>query len=393
MPRAIKNESWISAYLRYTAFQESPSLYHLWTAIFILASTLKRNVFFDRGFYVLFTNLYVGLIGPSAVVSKTTATDIGIDLWLDTIPDGELMKEKITPWAIYDRLGILTTRFGHSCATIYAPEMRTFINASYREEIVTLLTSYYGCPKSAPYETKSGGKINIENVCLNIVACSTPEWLMTGLSGSDIGGGFTGRWIYVYRDRTTRNAPCPEDGITPEWEALKLKLAIDLFEISTIQGQFKFSDSAKMMYKSWYRGRKKEWVDERLFGYYGRKRDTVLKIAMILAIAEPSFRDFTLTIEHLKAAFDLLKHVEKDMGNAFSGVTFSESTKMLDRVLRQINNEFGKTKQKVKFSKLARMNQHYVNAAELDQVLESLIKMDHIDYGTDNKGKKVYWPI
>ena len=81
------------------------------------------------------------------------------------------------------------------------------------------------------------------------------------------------------------------------------------------------------------------------------------------------------------------------MGNAFSGVTFSESTKMLDRVFRQIINEFSKTGQKVKFSKLARMNQHFVNSPELETILDSLTKMDNIEYGTDNKGKRVYWPI
>lgn len=393
MTRAIKNESWISAYLRYTLGQESPELFHKWTAISILASTLKRNVFFDQGFYVIYPNLYIGIIGPSAKVKKTTAVNIGINLWKDAISDAELMSKKITPWAIYERMGILTTKIGSACATIYSPEMKNFISTSYKEDIVTLLTAYYDCPDNEDYETKGGGITPIKNVCLNVIACSTPEWLVTGISGSEIGGGYTGRWLFAYRNKSDRNSPCPEDIVTPEWEELKLKLAIDLFNISTIQGQFKFTSSAKMFWKSWYRTREKEWKDERLFGYYGRKPATILKLSMIIAISEPTFNRFEVTIKHLQAAFSLLSELEQDMGNAFSGVTFSESTKMLDRVFRQIINEFSKTGQKVKFSKLARMNQHFVNSPELETILDSLTKMDNIEYGTDNKGKRVYWPI
>ena len=378
----VLNENWITSYLRYTQNQESPEIFHLWSAISIIAAALRRKVFFDKGHYIIYPNFYIGLIGPTAVVSKTTAAEIAVPLLMKAVPDIVLMQEKATPWAVYDWLNKATMKNGEANILIYAPEMRTFLSQSYREEVITLLTSLYGCPDNAPYITKQGGISEIKNVSLNILACSTPEWLMTGLTGTDIGGGFTGRWMYIYADFSHRCEPFPEDGMTTEKQELYKKLGVDLGEINNIKGQFIMTDDAKRYYENWYNKRRKEWKDERLFGYYARKRVTVYKLAMILSIAEDD--SLIIDMARLKLAFELLTQAEKDMPKAFSGVTFSESTKFLDRIMNQIEKEG-----KMKFSKLARMNQHFLDSIELERVVNDLVQQERIrPIFIDRKGKK-----
>jgi hypothetical protein len=50
--------NWIADYIKYASYQESPPLFHKWTAISTLAATLNRNVFIQRGYNRLYPNLY-----------------------------------------------------------------------------------------------------------------------------------------------------------------------------------------------------------------------------------------------------------------------------------------------------------------------------------------------
>ena len=70
-------EDWLTSYLEYTSEQESPQLFHLWVGMNVIASTLERRVWVDRGYYRLYPNLYVCLVGARARVRRTTAGKMG----------------------------------------------------------------------------------------------------------------------------------------------------------------------------------------------------------------------------------------------------------------------------------------------------------------------------
>ena len=79
MERECKS-GFISTYLKYVEPQESPAIFHTWTAISTIANVLRRRVWIERGYYTLYPNLYVILVSSSGVGKKSTCIDQGMEL-------------------------------------------------------------------------------------------------------------------------------------------------------------------------------------------------------------------------------------------------------------------------------------------------------------------------
>ena len=350
----------------YTQFQEAPEVFHTWVGLSILASTVRRTIVLPRGYFNIYPNLYIALVAPSGF-SKSVAANIGTNI-LTTIKDIDVLKEKLTSYFILDYFDKLTKSKGECCVTIYAPEMRNFLGDLNKTETVTLLTSFYECPDSPAYRTKGGGVLLFKNVCINLLACSTPEWLTLGTTTDEIAGGFTGRFVYVYADSTNRSFPFPEDFITPDIMDLKDDLINDLNHIKTIKGQFVLTAQAKAEYIGWYNRRKDECRDERLVSYYERKRDLVFKVAMLLSIAQ----DDSLVIDEdiLRQTWKMLAALEVNMSKAFSGVVDDPALKYKDYVVAQLAKSPGMCMTK---SQLLRQNWNKFDGLVLDRIIINLV--------------------
>jgi len=365
MPRVCTN--WLKSYIDYTSFQEAPESFHTWVGLSILASTTKRNIYLPRGYFNIFPNLYIALVAPSGF-SKSSAANIGANTILSQIKEVDLLKEKLTSWFLLDYFDQLTKAKGECCVTIYAPEMRNFLGDLNKTEIVTLLTSFYECPDSPAYRTKGGGVLQFKDVCINLLACSTPEWLTLGTTTDEIAGGFTGRFVYVYEESTTRSFPFPEDFITSRVTDIRQDLITDLNEIKNLKGQFVITDQAKAEYIVWYINRKDECRDERLVSYYERKRDLVFKVAMLLSISQ----DDSLVIDEdiLHSTWKILAQLETNMSKAFSGVVDDPALKYKDFVVAQIAKEPG---MEITRSALLRKNWNKFDGQILDRIVTNLI--------------------
>src|SRR5947207_3397491 len=53
----------------------------------IIAASLKRNVWVDRGFYRLYPNLYTVLVGPTAGPKKSTCAKMAAKVLLTAFPE------------------------------------------------------------------------------------------------------------------------------------------------------------------------------------------------------------------------------------------------------------------------------------------------------------------
>ena len=376
MPRQCAN--WLETYLRYTAYQEAPYKYHTWVGLSILASTIQRSVCLPRGYFKIFPNLYVALVGPTGF-SKTTSADIGIEL-LEQLKTSDVMKEKLTSWFLLEYFDKLTQSKGECCVSIYAPEMRTFLGDLNKTELVTLLTSFFGCPNSPAYRTKGGGILKFKDVCINLLACSTPEWLTLGTSTDEIAGGFTGRFVYVFEDTTNRSMPFPEDFVTQDILDLRTDLIADLKHIYKLKGDFIISDQAKAEYINWYNKRKSECTDERLIGYFERKRDLIFKIAMLLSISQ----DDSLVIDEdtLHETWKLLTALEVKMVEAFAGVVDDPSLKYKDLIVSQIAKAPGMT---ISRAQILRLNWNKFDSVVLDRIIQNLAEANMVSQKTLHK--------
>lgn len=335
--------NFIEAYVDYTRNQEATEKIHRWVAISIIAAALERKVVLDRGYYKLFPNLYTFIVGASGIVRKSTSTGIGVDL-LRCLDHFNIMSERVTAASLIEQLQRSGSTFmvgnkemRQSATFCYASELQVFLGEVFGS-LPELLTTFYDCqPNDATkpwvYETKGSGQTKIYGPCLNILGASTPTWLTRAIPASEMEGGFSSRVIFV-----VENAPPSKfvawPAVAEGGAAVREKLMQDLQRIHTLTGDYIVSDAARKWFEDWYQAHQtslmKAQKDARFSGYFGRKGDTILKIAMLLCVAESD--DLTLYERHLSLADVMLTELEQSMFDAFGSAGKNENAEDLKQV-------------------------------------------------------------
>ena len=225
---------------------------------------------------------------------------------------------------------------------IIASELSTMLgSASYADDLKFLLTDLYDNKVDDGYTTKKSGRIKLHNVNINLLGGSTPTWMARNFSEDAFGGGFMGRTIFVYQEEGTR-IPWPEK--SAELEVLEQMLIIDLQHISRLQGNFFVTAEAKDFYSDWYMNRKLE-AGTRMAGYFERKHIHLLKIAVVLAIAEGDTK--IIDVRHCKAALMLLEQVEDWMPDAFAYIGATTEAQVEQQILEFLRSRGGYAKSAV----------------------------------------------
>src|SRR3990167_9394656 len=282
--------NFMSIYLEYTSSNEAPTLFHKWTAITIVGAALSRKVFLNKDYYKVYPTHFTILVAPSGRCRKSVATGIGINL-LRNIEDINIIAEKITPEALINALHIVKKgkdkkSFVDSAGLIYAPELAVFIGRQkYNEGLVAMLTTLSDSPDEWSYRTKASGTVKLQNVSLSLLGASTADWIVEALPASVFGGGFMSRCIFVSQEDTPRSFPFPQIPVTNHKELLIEKLR----RYSEISGQFIFTQEAKKFYEDWYHYNKNIYIEDRkLAGYFERKPDHLIRLAMVLSVMSDS---------------------------------------------------------------------------------------------------------
>jgi hypothetical protein len=227
------------------------------------------------------------------------------------------------------------------------------------------LTDYYGCPAVDTVLTATQGTDKPEKIFVNILGCTVPNWLST-MPSDMVEGGFSSRTLYIVQSEPREANPRPI--ITPQLAQLYHNLIIDLQTISLISGEYTLTEGAEITYDTWYRiaYTRIDEHDPRLKAYFARKGEHVLKVAMCVGASESN--SLIIDEHHINVALRLLKQIEDVMPIAFRGVSFSDSTKHMDRITYQIKEGGGK----IEKSRLLRLNRFYMDHLELDSVLKTL---------------------
>lgn len=381
-PYERKVGNWVRAYLEYTSESESPESYHLWAGISAIASAARRNVWLDQGLYVLFPNLYIAFIGPPARTAKSTA------LYLQRSLIRQVTGIKMGPEACSrEQLirAMAESKFDNQCAlTIHSSEFSDLVDTSGILMIQFLTSIYdgnYTEPTGWSYETKHQGKDKIINPFLNLIFGTTPTYFAEAMPESIIGHGFTSRTIVVYeeRERHTNSLPNPNDS------DLAKALIEDLRHISHLRGEFKWGGPlirtssrgkeltvAQAAYDDFYNGLYKNVpTDHRLEGFHWRKKTHVLKLAMLMSMAERD--DLTIEEQDIQVAVQFLQDLEPTMARAFSAVGKNDFAAVIERIGQQV-----KSAGTVPLSEVYARNYSAGNSWQLDQVIETLEKMGSI---------------
>lgn len=375
MPQRECKNGWIREYLEFTKPQQSPTIFHTWVALSLMSSIMRRRCWIDRGgFYTLFPNLYTILVSESGVGMKSTAFKIGINLLKKALPDLTIMRGKLTTGYLIDWMSqsLAKNPIGAAELTIFASEFKVFAKGVYADSsLIEDLTDLYDCGPFE-YRTKNQGIFVIEKPCINLHACSTPDWLTTGSASDFIGGGFSSRILPVALLTDEKQIANPKKA--PMSDDLEKRLMADLVQISLLNGQFFVTKEAEDFFERWYLVRDKyKNQDQRMKGFYSKKHDMVYKIAMGISVSIND--DMVITEEHIESALALLGKIELTMPYAYQGVAWGEKAKFQDKVWSKIN-EAGI----IQHSHLLTAFHYCMTGDDLKVIIHTLVDEEKIGY-------------
>ena len=196
---------WIDGYMDLTEGTEPPVSYRKWMAVSTIAACLRRKCYLKIGFLTFFPNMYIVLVGPTGVRKGTAMTpgyellrSRGIKLAAESITREALIKE------LRESTDNTTDEEGnpilHCSLTVFSPELTVFLGYSSLQ-LMSDLADWFDCRDLWIYRTKGSGTEEITNLWVNLIGATTPELLRSTLPKDAIGGGLTGRMIFVFETK------------------------------------------------------------------------------------------------------------------------------------------------------------------------------------------------
>jgi hypothetical protein len=347
---------------------EAPMPFHFFVGAAVVGACMGRRVWFDKGYYRIYPNMQILLVGPTGRVRKTSAINLGLAVLRKV--GVNIVSEKTTPEALVDALDsepplvegrMLVKRDSH--AVLVAPELAVLLGKQkYNEGMIALLTTLFDSPDEWTYKTRGRGEVRLKNVTLTMIGASTPDWLITAIPQDAFGGGFMSRLLFVVQETTDRCYPIPEP--PPALDTL-----VDaLRRIQGLGGEMRLTPEALEWYSTWYAAtRKAVPEDEKMAGYHERKPDHLLRLAMVLALAEGKT---TMDVEHLMRASHALAFLEGEMLYTFKWLGMRPIGQDQERIVRTLRACGGR----MEHGELLRKLIYFMNARQFADAIRTLVE-------------------
>jgi hypothetical protein len=345
------------------------------------------------GHFKYYPNLFVMLVGPAGRCRKGTALSAATSL-LRELPDNEDGKPKIhisanstTRAALIREIAqsqrdiqIGGQRYTHASLTVVSAEFMSFfssVRGSENLDMVSLLTDLFDCHNRWEYKTKHAGTDIITGVCLNLLAASTPDWLVGSVPMVAIGGGFTSRVIFVVEYDVRHRMAFPK--LTEPMQQARAHLVEDLNTIAEMTGEVRLTPKAAEFFEHWYMRDNVRFTDPRFAGYSERKQVHLMKLSLLLALAEKRF-DGEIEPRHLQAGLKYLHRLEGNMVEAFGGAGRSPEAADIAWMLEALEGEPGG----MSYQNLVKLTLRDISVRAFDAVLAQVVRAGAVI--SENKG-------
>lgn len=333
---ARKLDNWLRSYMEYSKQSEAPDQFHFWTGVSCIAGALRRKVWIDMGYFEWTPNFYIVFVAPPGIVSKSTTASIGMNL-LRRVKGVKFGPDAVTWQSLVQSLSESTEGFPYpdeatlnpmSAITIVSSEFGNFLNPQDREMVDVLVSLWDGQRGAWKKATKTQGEDSIENPWINIIACTTPDWIAGNFPEYMIGGGFTSRTVFVYGEEKRQLMAYPADFLPADFEEQQDTLVNDLEHIANnLTGPYFLSDDAKewgvQWYEDHYKNKPAHLDDEKFGGYVARKQTHIHKLAMIIAAAQRD--ELIITQEDILVAEGMVTSTELDMPKVFAKIAGTDA--------------------------------------------------------------------
>jgi hypothetical protein len=381
-PRKCKN--WLQSFLDWTMpVSEASEKLLTWTALFTLSAVLKKKVRFDKDYtkhYDIYPTTYVMFVGLPGAVRKSTSAGYGQDL-LETLNESLAFSDpayiNIGPTsgshvAIIEKM----SKTIDGSIVVIAGEFGNIVS-TMPDETYDLFAKMFDTDKTAgrfEHSTRAHKDEIVVNPSLNLLGCTTPDWMMEN-TGYMVGGGFAARTIFVFESQA-RQRHLFYKNVGPGVEALekmKKNLVIDLKRIGSLKGGAKpeSEDLAKKM-EDWYLGYIDQPTEKGTETFQARKHIHTLKTALVLSVCERD--DLIITEEHFDKALSLIDDVERNLSRGLTSLGKNPYAGMLYEILDYI-----KAHSPVKRSKVVSYFFQDVPLDEMEKILELLKTIGEIE--------------
>lgn len=344
-------ESWLTDFVYLMRGSEVPEVFSLWTALLLLSSALRRNSWYQQEGSVLYTNLYVLLVGPAGVVKKTTATEEALRianmynaLWANSpyraLKKIEAVADDYTSEALIKRLsrnaGARTVRdqnggalsdadgkplkyYPDSACMVIADEISSTLRSRYQRGNLDFLKAVYSNKAMHSHVTKNSGVHIMRNLHTNFIGNTTIDTL-SSVPPELYNDGFMSRMIVAYEFTSDKIY----DGMffpvgAPSYEEITEGL---MHACLLHQGPLYPDGNAIAWYKNWYYNKRMEMQENPdIASMISRQQLFIRKLATLLAAAEYTSEN-VVTLEHFLDADRLLRYTYSQ--NPLTTASFSE---------------------------------------------------------------------
>lgn len=373
---------WLTAFMEYAGFGEAPRHMYFWSGVSAIAGALRRKVWIDQSYFKWHPNMYIILVAPPGIVSKSTTAGIAMNL-LRRVPGVKFGPDVVTWPALITAFAESAEAFEYqgefhsmSALTLESSEFGNLLNPQDKDMVDLLVALWDGKPGTFEKRTKHSGNDTVENPWINLIACTTPSWIAGNFPEYMIGGGFTSRCVFVYADQKAKYVAYPGLEVPPNLSEMADKLVADLEQIAMLTGEYKLSPDAIRWGKAWYTQhynvKNPDLDEERFGGYLARKQTHIHKLGMILAAS--SSDSLVITDEHLAIADQMVSDLEPDMQFVFSKIGKSDNALYAERLITYVHS-----KQKVPFHEAYQyVHSYFPSMRDFEDILAGCVKAGYI---------------
>lgn len=350
--------NFLTHYLSYSESNEAPTIYHKWSALSTLSHLIGPRVWtYMGGHLYFFPNMYINLVGKPGIM-KSTAMKQAQEL-VENFKEIAISPASISKEAMVQKMASNACKrsFTHNGKTleysqlsIFANEFVSLLNASGNPNgMIEFLTDVWDRPGRVYDESfKQAGSNTIKRPYVTALSCLTPKTLESLVSNKVITGGMSRRTLSIV---ATKNA-APIPFINPSKEQVDswLWCVEHGRRILNISGEFSWTPEARSVYIDWYEPFKNNIANEQsevLQAFFMCKAEYVIKVSMLLAIAEPNIQ--LLHTEHtFMNALELVTEVEQGACALFENGGRNELIPVAEKIVQYLRGKGKATFNEVK---------------------------------------------
>jgi len=298
--------NFIDGFLEYTQDAESPTSFFTWAAISSLSCIMKDNIYWDTGFDKVYPNIYVLLVAKSGICRKGTPLKVMTGV-VNKVGTARVISGRITIQSIVRELGSTQTTasgvmLSGASGLLLAEELSSFFHAE--PETIKILTDLYDSHDNWTNSTITGGKQELKDVSLSMLAASNEVLLREVFTSAALYGGLLARTFVIMESRRRHKNSRMQININ-HLKGCQTLLHEHLHRLSSVKGHVIFSPRAQEVYEEWYQSINDDSYSSKS-GVEARIHTGVIKLSMCLAAAEEAFfHDRTVQKHHVELAIDM----------------------------------------------------------------------------------------